>query len=257
MLPTGISTKLEQAGFIYDPAKKELSLSPPKTQSPLAASVSEDALDSISYRGAKDKAEWVAKWQKVYGEWRNVMDEIVGIYELKKEEGRPKNALKLVAIYERLSASTSKEDYAAFMFLENMRRIVREAEWLQRKGAFGQDKEYMQRQGYAQAYNMATFGMCLDAANAKRIKGENDIVLDNFGAIFLMLINIDDRGHTDLMRQYKDNKDAFPEKDANEVLESARDYIVNVAFSKTVSVPKHLERRVAQVMALILESTPQ
>jgi len=252
MLPS--ATRIEEAGIYLDPVTKELSLSPPKTSS-IEAAVTEDTL----YRDKRDKAEWVAKWQKLYGEWSEVMNKIIMAYGLKREDGRPVNALKLCREWERLHLYGQNPDQANFELLEKMRAIVREAEWLQKKGAFGQDTDYMQRRGYSEAFNMATFGMCLDAVNAKKNKGLKGFVIDNFGAVFIMLAHVKDLGHTDLMRQYADNKDAFPEKDANAILEGTVAFLEKVT-NKEVSqdiLPDVLRPLVGSVMDMVLDSTPK
>jgi len=270
MHPSGISA--------IEKVVRELSQSPPKSREAfletdegvVAVAEGEDvttttassiaAAATLTRRNQEDAADWVQKWTTCYQEWSTAMELVNIEYGLSKKDGRAQNALKLIKIYEGFCDVETQEAQQKLATLNKIRRMVRGSQNL--VWDFRRDEQYMQRQGYCEAFNMATFGMGWDAANAKLIKDQRHFELDNFGAVFMMLFHISDSGHIKLMREYKNNKDAFPERDANFILASALEFSkklipTSVEFDNCVSIPQEMKDCVPKLVTLIIESTPE
>ena len=166
---------------------------------------------------------WVYKFSECYTSWKESQNGIMEILNLDISKPRTSNALVIAKRYqEKCLSMTDKGDLEFCRLANDMREKARRLNFY--TDDYFTDQDYLSKQGYSEAFNASVTSMGIDAANVNRIK-EQHIELDNFGAILHSLIDVQDRSHICLLKKYKNNKEAFPERDANQVLDELEIYL--------------------------------
>jgi hypothetical protein len=186
---------------------------------------------SLMFNRQIQRDHWRESWSRAYSQWSTSMNTVKELAKLDRSSTKAANSLKLVKKYEEecMSCIKGEETFKFCKAVSEMKNHSHVVLTMLENSA--KDTDYLNRQGLSEAFNVSLMSMGIDAVCAKNNNQEfKKMELDNFGAILIMLLFADDTRHAKLLKGFWTNRDAYPERDADEMFASAYGYLKNNDF---------------------------